>query len=109
MTRNYFDKGIKNFWIDQADGGNLGEAHVNNGQGGYIESIPYPLADVLYAAGTQQSVGKLYPWAHLMAIEEGLRNATGSQPGSPCDYVSLSRSGYVGSQRFCSIIWSGDT
>lgn len=26
-----------------------------------------------------------------------------------CDFVSLSRSGYIGSQRFCSMIWSGDT
>jgi len=55
------------------------------------------------------SVGKLYPWAHQQAIEEGLRNATDSAVGQPCDYLSLSRSGYIGSQRFCSIIWSGDT
>jgi len=101
--------GIKNFWIDQADGGNLGEAYENNGQSNYIQSIPYPLADVLYHAGTQMSVGKLYPWAHQEAIEEGLRNVTATQMGQPCDYLSLSRSGYIGSQRFCSMIWSGDT
>jgi alpha-D-xyloside xylohydrolase len=55
------------------------------------------------------SVGKLYPWAHQQAIEEGFRNATGTVEGQPCDYLSLSRSGYIGSQRFCSMIWSGDT
>ncbi|TID17805.1 putative alpha-xylosidase [Venturia nashicola] len=109
LKRNYFDQGIKNFWIDQADGGNLGEAYENNGQSSYIESISFPLADVLYAAGTQQSAGKLYPWAHQLAIEEGFRNVTGTKPGSPCDHISLSRSGFIGSQRFCSIIWSGDT
>ena len=109
LKANYWDHGIKNFWIDQADGGNLGEAYQNNGQSAYIESIPYPLADVLYHAGTQMSVGKLYPWAHQQAIEEGTRNATSSQMGDPCEYVSLSRSGYIGSQRFCSMIWSGDT
>ncbi|KAJ6031647.1 hypothetical protein N7540_002379 [Penicillium herquei] len=109
LKENYFDKGIKNFWIDQADGGSLGEAYENNGQSTYIESLPFTLPDVLYAAGTQRSVGKLYPWAHQQAIEEGLRNATSSEMGTTCDYVSLSRSGYIGSQRFCSMIWTGDT
>ncbi|KAJ5676462.1 uncharacterized protein N7477_002095 [Penicillium maclennaniae] len=109
LKKDYFDKGIQNFWIDQADGGSLGEAHENNGQSSYIESIPFALPDVLYAAGTQSSVGKLYQWAHQQAIEEELRNATSTKMGSPCDYLSLSRSGYIGSQRFCSMIWSNDT
>ncbi|KAJ5261619.1 hypothetical protein N7505_008486 [Penicillium chrysogenum] len=108
LKRNYFDKGIKNFWIDQADGGSLGEAYENNGQSDYIQSLPFPMPDVLYAAGTQRNVGKLYPWAHQQAIEEGFRNATSTDMGSPCNYLSLSRSGYIGSQRFCSMIWSGD-
>ncbi|PKX97921.1 glycosyl hydrolase, family 31 [Aspergillus novofumigatus IBT 16806] len=109
LKRNYYDKGIKNFWIDQADGGALGEAYENNGQSSYIESIPFALPNVLYAAGTQLSAGKLYPWAHQQAIEEGYRNATGTKMGEACDHISLSRSGYIGSQRFCSMIWSGDT
>ncbi|KAJ5350682.1 hypothetical protein N7541_008409 [Penicillium brevicompactum] len=109
LKKNYFDKGIKNFWIDQADGGSLGEAYENNGQSTYIQSLPFPMPDALYAAGTQRSVGKLYPWAHQQAIEEGFRNATTTEVGTPCDYLSLSRSGYIGSQRFCSMIWSGDT
>ncbi|KAL5356470.1 glycosyl hydrolases family 31-domain-containing protein [Aspergillus floccosus] len=108
LKRNYYDKGIKNFWIDQADGGALGEAYENNGQSTYIQSIPYALPNVLYAAGTQLGVGKMYPWAHQMAIEEGFRNATDSKLGSACEHISLSRSGYIGSQRFCSMIWSGD-
>ncbi|KAJ5625328.1 hypothetical protein N7510_001637 [Penicillium lagena] len=109
LKRNYYDNGIKNFWIDQADGGALGEAYENNGQSSYIQSVPFDLPDVLYAAGTQRSVGKLYPWAHQQAIEEGLRNVTSTDTGSACDHLSLSRSGYIGSQRFCSMIWSGDT
>ncbi|OBT89998.1 hypothetical protein VE02_01555 [Pseudogymnoascus sp. 03VT05] len=109
LHKNYYEKGIKNFWVDQADGGALGEAWTNTAQFGYVASIPYALPDLLYAAGTQKSVGKLYPWAHQQAIEEGLRNATGTKQGTPCDSVSLSRSGYIGSQRFCSMIWSGDT
>lgn len=108
LKKNYYDKGIHNFWIDQADGGALGEAYENNGQSTYIQSIPFALPDVLYAAGTQASVGKLYPWAHQQAIEDGYRNATNSTVGTACDHISLSRSGYIGSQRFCSMIWSGD-
>ncbi|PYH41772.1 uncharacterized protein BP01DRAFT_426123 [Aspergillus saccharolyticus JOP 1030-1] len=109
LHRNYYTQGIQNFWIDQADGGALGEAYENNGQSTYIQSIPYALPDVLYAAGTQRSVGKLYPWAHQQAIDEGFRNASATAPGSACPHISLSRSGYIGSQRWCSIIWSGDT
>lgn len=109
LKKNYYDKGIKNFWIDQADGGSLGEAYENNGQSTYIESIPFPMPDALYAAGSQKSIGKLYPWAHQQAIEEGFRNTTSTAMGTPCEHISLSRSGYIGSQRFCSLIWSGDT
>lgn len=108
LYNNYFTRGIYNFWIDQADGGALGEAYENNGQSTYIQSIPYQQPDTLYHAGTQASIGKLYPWAHQQAIEEGQRNATGTEMGTPCKYISLSRSGYIGSQRFCSMIWSGD-
>lgn len=108
LKRNYYDKGVKNFWIDQADGGALGEPYENNGQSTYIQSIPFALPNVNYYAGTQSSVGKLYPWAHQQAIEEGFRNATSTEMGSPCHQISLSRSGYIGSQRFCSMIWSGD-
>lgn len=109
LKAHYYENGIHNFWIDQADGGALGEAYENNGQSTYIQSIPYALPDVLYHAGTQSSIGKLYPWAHQQAIEEGLRNVTSTQMGTACEYLSLSRSGYIGSQRFCSMIWSGDT
>lgn len=63
---------------------------------------------MLYYAGTQASVGKLYPWAHQAAIEDGYRNATNTDVGTSCPHISLSRSGYIGSQRFCSMIWSGD-
>lgn len=103
-------QGIHNFWIDQADGGALGEAWENNGQSTLIESIPYSRPFTLYATGTQESAGKMYPWSHQMAIEEGLRNMTNMHPDDPqCQYVSLSRSTHIGGQRFCSLVWSGDT
>lgn len=52
----------------------------------------------------------MYPWSHQQAIEEGLRNMTGMSADDPqCQYISLSRSTYIGGQRFCSMVWSGDT
>lgn len=40
LKRNYWDNGIRNLWIDQADGGNLGEAYQNNGQSTFVQSLP---------------------------------------------------------------------
>ena len=108
LKAHYYDNGIHNFWLDSDEGGNEGEGSLLNGQSSYLMSIPYPSPDVLYAAGSQRSVGKLYPWAHQQAIEEGLRNVTGTEIGTACSSLSLSRSTYIGSQRFCSFIWSGD-
>ncbi|KAK5718233.1 hypothetical protein LTR17_015751 [Elasticomyces elasticus] len=102
-----YDQGIHNFWLDSDEGGNEGEGSLLNGQNAYLMSIPFALPDAVYAAGSQRSVGKLYPWAHQQAIEEGPRNVTGTRIGDPCSSLSLSRT-YIGSQRFCSFIWSGD-
>lgn len=51
----------------------------------------------------------MYPWFHQLAIEEGLRNLTGNEDSTSCQYMSLTRSTFAGGQRFCSYLWSGDT
>ena len=52
----------------------------------------------------------MYPWLHQQAIQEGFNNLTGRNPASTsCDYMSLTRSTFIGGQRFCSYMWSGDT
>ncbi|KAI0078069.1 glycoside hydrolase family 31 protein [Panus rudis PR-1116 ss-1] len=107
LNDSYFSKGIHNFWIDQADGGTLGEPFENNGQDA-INSLPYARSFAQYFLGTQEKVGKIYPWLHQQAIEEGFRNLTSSSSTS-CEFMSLTRSTFVGGQRFCSYLWSGDT
>ncbi|KAI0313243.1 glycoside hydrolase family 31 protein [Amylostereum chailletii] len=108
LNQSYFSKGIHNFWIDQADGGSLGEPFENNGQS--ITGIPYERAFSQYYLGTQTGVGKIYPWAHQQAIDEGHRNLTSTPADArSCPYMSLSRSTFAGGQRFCSYLWSGDT
>ncbi|RDB17394.1 Alpha-xylosidase A [Hypsizygus marmoreus] len=75
-----------------------------------ISSIPYARSFAQYFIGTQEATGKIYPWLHQQAIEEGLRNLTGvDTKATSCQYMSLTRSTFAGGQRFCSYLWSGDT
>ncbi|KAK7461907.1 hypothetical protein VKT23_008338 [Stygiomarasmius scandens] len=136
LNESYFSIGIKNFWIDQADGGTLGEPFENNGQ--TINLLPYARAFTQYFAGTQEGTGKFYPWFHQQAIDEGFQNLTDFNgnnstsldfvsssissgplsfaaskqafvPFTICPQMSLTRSSFIGGQRFCSYLWSGDT
>ncbi|KAF9078456.1 glycoside hydrolase family 31 protein [Rhodocollybia butyracea] len=107
LNDSYYSAGIHNFWIDQADGGTLGEAFENNGQA--ITQIPYARAFSQYFIGTQEAAGKMYPWFHEQAINEGFSNLTGKDIDTQCEHMALTRSTFVGGQRFCSYLWSGDT
>ncbi|KAJ6601919.1 glycoside hydrolase family 31 protein, partial [Mycena vulgaris] len=110
LNESYFSIGIHNFWIDQADGGSLGEAFVNNGQS--IASLPYARPFTQYFLGTQEGYGKMYPWLHQQAIDELFSNLTSTAltgSSTSCEHMSLARSTFLGGQRFCSYLWSGDT
>ncbi|KAF8916511.1 glycoside hydrolase family 31 protein [Mucidula mucida] len=107
LNDSYYSKGIHNFWIDQADGGSLGEPFLNNGQG--IAGIPYGRTFTQYFTGTQEATGKMYPWFQEAAIHEGMRNLTSTTMSASCPYMALTRSTFAGGQRWCSYLWSGDT
>ena len=78
--------------------------------GQQITSIPYARAFAQYFIGTQSGAGKMYPWLHQQAIDEGLHNLTNSPASATsCEFMSLTRSTFAGGQRFCSYMWSGDT
>jgi hypothetical protein len=87
-------------------GGTLGEPFENNGQA--ISSIPYSRSFTQYFLGSQEGFGKMYPWLHQQAIQEGFQNLTQTSKTS-CEFMSLTRSTFIGGQRFCSYLWSGDT
>ena len=75
-----------------------------------IQNIPYSRAFTQYYIGTQEGAGKMYPWFHEQAVDEGHRNLTNTARDDPaCPYMSLTRSTWVGGQRFCTYLWSGDT
>ncbi|TFY81860.1 hypothetical protein EWM64_g2146, partial [Hericium alpestre] len=108
LNDSYFSKGIHNFWIDTDDGGSNGEPTVNGGSS--TTGISYARAFAEYFIGTQTAAGKMFPWLHQQAIDEGHHNLTDTPAGATeCKYMSLTRSTFAGGQRFCSYMWSGDT
>ncbi|KAA1474565.1 glycoside hydrolase family 31 protein [Dentipellis sp. KUC8613] len=108
LNDSYFSKGIHNFWIDTDDGGSNGEPTVNGGSS--VTGIPYARAFAEYFIGTQTAAGKMFPWLHQAAINEGLHNLTDTPAdATECKYMSLTRSTFAGGQRYCSYMWSGDT
>ena len=90
LASNYVANGVTSFWLDADEGGGLGEG------------TPLPGADMLYALGSGEEVGNLYPFYHVKAVHDGMRRANLST-------LTLSRSAWAGSQRFASAVWSGDT
>lgn len=75
-----------------------------------IRAIPYNRVFAQYFIGSQSAAGKMYPWLHQQAIDEGLHNLTEAPAAATaCEYMSLTRSSFAGGQRFCSYLWSGDT
>ena len=90
LAANYVANGVSAFWLDADEGGGLGEG------------TPQPAAAMLYAQGSGAEVGNLYPFFHQKAIDDGMRH-------DGLASLSLSRSAWAGSQRFASVVWSGDT
>ncbi|TFY64580.1 hypothetical protein EVG20_g5893 [Dentipellis fragilis] len=89
-------------------GGANGEPTVNGGSS--VTGIPYARAFAEYFIGTQNAAGKMFPWLHQAAINEGLHNLTDTPvDATECKYMSLTRSTFAGGQRYCSYMWSGDT
>jgi alpha-D-xyloside xylohydrolase len=86
IKQNYYDYGIKLFWID-----------CNEPE---IRHTDYH--NVRYHLGSGQEVTSLYPNATAQMICDGL-TAQGET-----EIVSLSRSGWAGIQRYGAVLWSGD-
>jgi hypothetical protein len=84
--------------------------HHPDGQS--IASLPYARPFTQYFLGTQEGYGKMYPWLHQQAIDELFSNLTSmalTGSSTSCEHMSLARSTFLGGQRFCSYLWSGDT
>ena len=86
VARNYGSLGISAFWLDACE----------------PEVAPLHQANLRFWAGHGAEVANLYPREHARTFFEGA-TADGGQPS-----VSLCRSAWAGSQRYGTLLWSGD-
>ncbi|HEY1095167.1 MAG TPA: TIM-barrel domain-containing protein [Glycomyces sp.] len=86
LKRNYFDLGIKVFWLDEAE----------------PEYGVYDFDNYRYHTGPNVEVGNVFPQAFSRMFYEGQR-AAGQE-----EVVNLVRCAWAGSQRYGALVWSGD-
>lgn len=83
---NYYKKGIRCFWLDEAE----------------PEYGPYDFDNYRYYAGPALQCTNTYPVGYAKGFYEGLR-AEGET-----DIMSLVRCAWAGSQKYAVLTWSGD-
>jgi alpha-D-xyloside xylohydrolase len=86
IKQNYYDKGIKIFWLDEAE----------------PEYRVYDFDNYRYYLGPTLQVGNLYPLKYAQGFYEGM--AAERQE----NIVNLVRCAWAGSQRYGALVWSGD-
>jgi alpha-D-xyloside xylohydrolase len=84
--KNYFDKGIRTFWLDEAE----------------PEFGIYDFDIYRYYAGPALHVSNIFPSMYAKAYYDGLMKEGVENP------VSLVRTAWAGSQRYGVLVWSGD-
>lgn len=86
LKKNYYDQGIKLFWLDAAE----------------PELLNSDFDHYIYHKGSCEKVGAMYPKEYARHVYEG-QKADGEE--SP---VNLLRSAWAGSQKYGTVVWSGD-
>ena len=86
IRRNYYVDGVRSFWLDVAE----------------PEYSSYDFKNFRFYMGTHQQVGNIYPQVYARVFFDGM-TAEGQQ-----EIVSLTRCAWAGSQRYGSLLWSGD-
>ncbi|NYI42476.1 glycoside hydrolase family 31 protein [Demequina lutea] len=84
--KNYYDKGIRLFWLDEAE----------------PEYGVYDFDNYRYYLGSNAQIGNLYPQLYSRAFHDGMTNE------GQRDVVNLVRTAWAGSQRYGALVWSGD-
>ena len=86
VKKNYYDKGIKVFWLDEAE----------------PEYTEYDFDNYRYHLGSDLQIGNIYPLYYAQAFFDGM-TAEGQE-----NIVNLLRCAWAGSQRYGALVWSGD-
>jgi alpha-D-xyloside xylohydrolase len=84
--KNYYDKGIRLFWLDEAE----------------PEYTVYDFDNYRYHLGSDLAVGNIYPFMYAKAFYEGM-TSEGQE-----NIINLIRCAWAGSQRYGALVWSGD-
>ena len=84
--KNYYEKGIRIFWLDEAE----------------PEYGPYDFDNYRYWAGPALQCSNSYPVGYAKAFYEGLQSV------GEKDIMSLVRCAWAGSQKYGVLTWSGD-
>lgn len=86
VYENYYRNGIKSYWLDEAE----------------PEIHPTHFDNLRFYKGNGEEVALLYPYYYNQLFYEGLQQA------GETEIISLTRAAWIGSQRFGSLVWSGD-
>lgn len=86
IKQNYYDNGIKTFWLDEAEP----EVH------------PQQFKNLKFHVGNGGQTALLYPFYYSKLIFDGLKEMGEDK------FISLTRAAYTGSQRFSVSVWNGD-
>lgn len=94
LKQNYTKYGITSFWLDEAE----------------PEIYPYSYENMRLAAGNGLEVSCSYPYDYNQGIEQFYREegVWHESADHEADGIILARSGWIGSQRLRSVLWSGD-
>lgn len=84
--KNYYDKGVKVFWLDEAE----------------PEYTVYDFENYRYHLGPDVQVGNIYPVMYAKTFFDGMK-AEGQE-----NIINLLRCAWAGSQRYGALVWSGD-
>ncbi|KAH8722903.1 glycosyl hydrolases family 31-domain-containing protein [Phaeosphaeriaceae sp. PMI808] len=84
--QNYYSKGIKVFWLDEAE----------------PEYRVYDFENYRYHLGPNVAIGNIYPVEYSRTFYEGMARE-GQQ-----NIVNLVRCAWAGSQKYGALVWSGD-
>ncbi len=86
VKKNYYDNGIKYFWLDEAEPG----------------MVPNHYDNIRCCRGNFEETALLYPFHYAQMFYEGLINE------GEKEIISLARAGWTGVQRYGALLWSGD-
>ncbi len=84
--KNYYDKGVKIFWLDEAE----------------PEYSIYDFDNYRYYMGPNVQIGNIYPAMYAKTFFDGMK-AEGQE-----NIINLLRCAWAGSQKYGALVWSGD-